>query len=306
MDGAGAWRVPAAIADVLPRERCHHSSDRIDFPSLAGRRVAILGHGASAFDNAVAALHAGAESVDLCFRRTRLPRTNPHRHIETAGLMTHYPRLSDRTRWQVARHFRDADQPPPRGSFNLALSLPGFALHPGCAWERVRWTGNEIALTTTRGELRADHVICATGQVLDLSARPELEALVPVIRRWGDQYMPSADEAHAGLAAYPYLGEHYEFLPREAAHANDWVSRVFAFNSASYVSHGPHSTSISGHKHALPHLVRGLTQRLFLDQEPALVDGLRRYAEPELELPDDFEATQAAHAASRFMYPEEI
>ena len=304
MDGAGAWRVPAAIADVLPRARCHHSSDRIDFPSLAGQRVAILGHGASAFDNAVAALHGGARSVDLCFRRTRLPRTNPHRHIETAGLMTHYPRLSDRTRWQVARHFREADQPPPRGSFELALALPGFALHPACAWERVRWTGTEIALTTPRGELRADHVICATGQALDLSARPELEALAPVIQRWGDRYTPRADEAHAGLAAYPYLGEHYEFLPREAARGNDWVSRVFAFNSASYVSHGPHSTSISGHKHALPRLVRGITQRLFLDQEPELVDGLHRYAETELELADDFEATQAARAASRFMRME--
>lgn len=73
-DGAGAWRVPRFIADALPAERCHHSADPIDFGAMRGRRVAVLGHGASAFDNAVAALRAGARSVDLCFRRAALPR----------------------------------------------------------------------------------------------------------------------------------------------------------------------------------------------------------------------------------------
>lgn len=299
MDGAGAWRVPDFIARALPAARCHHSSDAIDFGALAGQRVAVLGHGASAFDNAVAALRAGARSVDLCFRRARLPRVNPHRTLETAGTMTHYARLSDATRWQIACHFREVDQPPPRGSFRMALSMPGFALHPGCGWDAVRWTGDEIALSTPRGELRVDHVICATGQAFDLAARPELAALAPLIARWADRYAPPATQASELLAAHPYLGEHYEFLPRDAKDA--WVSRVHAFNGASYVSHGPHSTSISGHKHALPRLVRGLTQQLFLAQEDHLLADLRTPAEPELDLPDDFEAQAAARGAARFL-----
>jgi cation diffusion facilitator CzcD-associated flavoprotein CzcO len=299
MDGAGAWRVPDFISRALPAARCHHSSDAIDFGALGGQRVAVLGHGASAFDNAVAALRAGARSVDLCFRRARLPRVNPHRTLETAGTMTHYARLSDATRWQIARHFREFDQPPPRGSFRLALSMPGFALHPGCGWDAVRWTGAEIALSTPRGELRVDHVICATGQAFDLAARPELATLAPLIARWADRYAPPAAQASDLLAAHPYLGEHYEFLPRDAK--DGWVSRVHAFNGASYVSHGPHSTSISGHKHALPRLVRGLTQQLFMAQEDGLLADLRAPAEPELDLPDDFEAQAAARGAARFL-----
>ncbi|XAH23759.1 NAD(P)/FAD-dependent oxidoreductase [Xylophilus sp. GW821-FHT01B05] len=291
-DGAGAWRVPAFIAAPLPAGRCHHSSDAIDFSALRGQRVGVLGHGASAFDNAVAALEAGAQSVDLCFRRDRLPRINPHRHIETAGLMTHYARLGDATRWQVAQHFRSVDQPPPRGSFRRALALPGLRLRAACGWQQVRWSGQDIAIDTPQGELRFDHVICATGQAFDLSARPELQTLAPRVARWHQRYAPPPAQASETLGAHPYLGEHYEFLPQQAA--DDWVTRVFAFNSASYVSHGPHSTSISGHKHALPRLVRGLTQRLFLDQEGTLLEGLRRYAEVELELPDDFEAAHSA------------
>ncbi len=295
-DGAGAWRVPEFIAAALPPARCHHSSDAIDFGAMRGLRVGILGHGASAFDNAVAALEAGACAVDLCFRRARLPRVNPHRHIETAGFMTHYPRLDDATRWGVAQHFRRFDQPPPRGSFYRALAMPGFALHAASGWSQVRWTGQEIEADTPRGTLCFDHVICATGQQVDLGARPELSTIAPLVARWSDRFVPPAGEDNAALAPYPYLGEHYEFLAR--APGAEWVSRVFAFNSASYVSQGPHSTSISGHKHALPRLVRGLTQRLFLDQSGALLSGLARYDERELDLPDDFESTFHARVRS--------
>ncbi|MBA4263613.1 MAG: NAD(P)/FAD-dependent oxidoreductase [Comamonadaceae bacterium] len=294
MDGAGAWRVPAFIADALPADCCHHSSEAIDFNALQGQRVGVLGHGAAAFDNAVAALRAGAHSVDLCFRRARLPRVNPHRHIENAGLLTHYARLPDAVRWQVASHFRRVDQPPPRGSFQQACSWPNFTAHAACPWDRVHWNGSDIEVDTPQGGFRFDQVICATGHALDLSARPELQALAPVIARWQDRFTPPADQAHAVLAAHPYLGEHYECLPREADSESDWVTRVFAFNSLSYVSHGPHSTSISGHKHALPRLVRGLTQRLFLDQAHTLVDDLQRYDTQELDLPEDFGVKPAA------------
>jgi len=288
MDGAGAWRVPAFIADALPAERCHHSSDAIDFTTLHNRRVGVLGHGAAAFDNAVAALRAGARSVDLCFRRARLPRVNPHRHIENAGLLTHHARLPDAVRWQVAHHFRRVDQPPPRGSFQQAGRWPNFTPRAACPWHAVRWNGDEIEVDTPQGLLRFDHVICATGHTLDLTARPELQSLAPVIARWSDRFSPPAELVHEALAAHPYLGEHYECLPRVPGSGHAWVTRVFAFNSLSYVSHGPHSTSISGHKHALPRLVRGLTQRLFLDQAHTLVDSLQRYDTQELDLPEDF------------------
>ena len=62
------------------------------------------------------------------------------------------------------------------------------------------------------------------------------------------------------------------------------MSRVFAFNACGFVSMGPHSTSISGHRHALPRLVRGVTRRLFLDQEASLLSGLKAYDEVALDL----------------------
>ena len=128
-DGAGRWSVPEVISKNLPATFYSHSNVEIDFTQLAGKRVGILGHAASAFDNAAAALKAGAASADVCFRRPALPVVNPHRHVETAGCLANFPELSDATRWEIARYFREVDQPPAHSGFFAATSLPGFRMH---------------------------------------------------------------------------------------------------------------------------------------------------------------------------------
>ncbi len=286
-EGAGGWQVPDFVRRNLPPDRYNHACSDIDFGALAGRKVAILGHGASAFDNATVALEAGAASVDLCFRRSRLPRVNPHRFLETAGVMTHYPTLSDMTRWRIARHFRVHDQPPPLHSFRRALAMDGLRLRPATPWDAVEMEGDEIRISTPLGILRVDHVILATGATVDLAARPELRSLAPIVERWSDRFCPPPRLADTRLAALPYLDDGFGFRPRRPG--DQWVQRVFAFNFSSAVSHGPHSTSISGHKHALPRLARGVTRQLMLDAEGSLVQDLQAYWSSDLPIPDDFE-----------------
>ena len=287
LDGAGGWRVPAFVSDALPRCLYDHSNGPIEFARLKGKRVGILGHGASAFDNAIAVLKAGAASAEISFRRTRLPRINPHRGLEAAGLMTHFPALRDSTRWRVARFFRRNDQPPPVTSFHNALAMPCFRLRPATPWVAVRPEGDAVRVETPSGSLVYDHLILATGAVVDLKLRPELRSLATSVALWGDRYTPEPDETDARLSALPYLDEGYGFMPAGAG--EDWVSRIFAFNSLSVVSHGPHSTSISGHRHALPRLVRGVLRRLLLDHEACVLPDLEAYWSPDLPVPDDFE-----------------
>lgn len=290
-DGAGAWRVPPFVSEALAPEKFDHTNGPVDFNALKGLRVGVLGHGASAFDNAIKALNAGAASVDLCFRRARLPRTNPHRAIETPGMMTHYPDLSETTRWDIARFFRSADQPPPMRSFETAMSLENFRLRPATPWLEVTQQADAIHVTTPDGVLQFDHLLLATGMDVDLAVRPELSTLHNKVVLWGDRYTPQDGSADARLARFPYLDGFYGFVPKDPEDA--WVSRVFAFNSSSFVSHGPHSTSISGHKHAVPRLVRGVLRRLLLDREAVILPELASYASPDLPIPDDFERVVA-------------
>ncbi|MBP1860335.1 NAD(P)-binding domain-containing protein [Rhizobium herbae] len=290
-DGAGVWRVPPFISAALSPDRFDHTNGPVDFDALKGLRVGVLGHGASAFDNAIKALEAGAAAVDLCFRRARLPRTNPHRAVETPGMMTHYPDLSENIRWDIARFFRSADQPPPVRSFETAMSLENFRLRPATPWLEVSQQADAIHVTTSDGVLEFDHLLLATGMDVDLAVRPELRTIHDKVALWGERYTPQDGSEDARLARFPYLDGFYGFIPKDPGDA--WVSRVFAFNSSSFVSHGPHSTSISGHKHAVPRLVRGVLRRLLLDREAVILPELKAYISADLPIPDDFEMVLA-------------
>ena len=75
--GSGAWHIPDFIEANLPRVRWGHTSDTIDFAAFAGKRVGVLGAGASAFDNATMALGSGRRARPALRRRRLLPRVNP-------------------------------------------------------------------------------------------------------------------------------------------------------------------------------------------------------------------------------------
>jgi FAD-dependent urate hydroxylase len=290
-DGGGRWRVPDFISDALPADRYNHTNGPVDIECLRGRRVAVLGHAASAFDNANCALEHGAASVDLCFRRPKIPRVNPHRFLETAGTMVHFSTLPDDIRWRVGRHFRLVDQPPPNSAFDMACAHPNFRLHPGRPWQAVWLDSGEIVIETPQGELRADHLLLGTGATVELEARAELRSLAGAVLRWRDRFTPAPGEEDGRLAALPYLDDHYGFMPR--AQDDKWVERVFCFNAAGHLSHGPHSTSISGHRHCLPRVVRGVTERLFREQQNGYLAKLGAFDTIDLPIPDDFERTVA-------------
>lgn len=280
-DGCGAWRVPPPIAHAVHPGRIDHTSNAIDFAALAGKRVGILGHGAAAFDNACVALDHGATSVDLCFRRESIPTVNPHRRLEFAGFLKHFPDLDDATRWRTSRFFEVHDQPPTQNAWDRSTAHGNFRVHAGSPWTEVYDDGRAVHVTTPRGRHVFDHVLCATGAVVDYQARRELRALAPLIRRWADVYTPPPQDRSDTLGDYPYLGGGFEFQPLDEV-KGAWVRRVKAFNFASVVSMGPHTTSSSGHKHSIPRLVAGITRSLMVEQAHHLLPALYAYDEIEL------------------------
>ena len=268
-ENAGAWTLPD-WAEAIPAGRRAHSNGPVDFDALKGKRVAVLGHGASAFDNALAALRAGAARVDLCFRREALPEINPHRWAEFAGLLRHYPDLPDATKWALSRRFRLMDQPPTVDAVNGCKAFANFHAHPGRGW--TGFDGDRI--DTPKGKLDADFLIFATGMRVDLALRPELAGIEADIARWGDVH--AAADPDPTLAAWPYLGSGFEFTAKPG-HDAPWLSRVHQFGFAAGLSHGAQCASVSGHKYALPRLAAGVTRGLFADIAGGLGASLDAY-----------------------------
>lgn len=151
IEGSGRWAVPAGIAAALPRERYAHTSDRIDFASLARKTVAVIGAGASAFDNAAMALENGATAVELFVRRKRLPTVNPNRWMEFAGFLRHFGDLDDPRKWRFMKLIFDMNQPPPQETFVRCARFKNFSMHLGCPLNRIRFEDDKVWLTTSHG-----------------------------------------------------------------------------------------------------------------------------------------------------------
>jgi cation diffusion facilitator CzcD-associated flavoprotein CzcO len=289
IEASGAWYVPPFIR-VLPQRLWAHTADPIDFAALRGKRVGVLGAGASAFDNAATALEHGAAEVRLYYRRSGLPRVNPYRWMEFTGFLKHFGDLDDALRWRFMRHIISLNQPPTEDACLRAAAFPAFHQHAGADWLGAAPEGAGVRVETTRGPHTFDFLFIGTGFLVDLHLRPELAALADDVALWRDRYTPPPEEADPLLAAWPYLGPHFEFAERVPG-AAPHLRRLFNFTFGATLSDGLGGGSISGLRYGVPRLLAGLTRELFLADADHYYHSLAAYADHELSpaVPDEIE-----------------
>ena len=282
IQGGGEWHTPAFIKDALPRSRYAHTAEAIDFEALRGRRIGILGGGASAFDNAQHALNLGAGSVDVFMRRADLPRVNPIRYLERSGMLRNFPLLDDARKYAVIDHFLRHSQPPTNDTFARAAAFANFNLRLGAGWDRVSETGGAVRVETPAGAFDFDFLILSTGIRNDVALRPELAAVAGDIQLWRDHNVAHTGPTNPMLDEHPYLGPAFE-LPGRTPAGEARLHGLFVFNYSALASLGLSASALSGLKPALPRLVGGITGQLFLDRRDALLDAYLRYDEVEFE-----------------------
>lgn len=286
MDGGGSWNTPEIISSNLPRDRYDHSCDVYDETKLKGRAVGILGAGAAAFDTAVAALDAGAKSVEMFMRRPQLPMLDLAREMEHGGGLNHGHELSDSTKWALSRFMSGLSQAPAEHHFLKACHHPNFRMYLGAPWEAVSFDGSQVRVETPKGSFTFDHVFAATGVAVDMSRRPELSKIAAKAALWRDRFTPPADDPAPGRLNFPYLNRNYQFIEREPGTAPG-IDRIFAFNALASLSMGGMSAvSISSHKYGVPRVASGVTRFLFLEQEDQIIPTLKAYNTPGIVLTD--------------------
>jgi cation diffusion facilitator CzcD-associated flavoprotein CzcO len=280
IQGGGEWHTPDFIKTALPPSRWAHTSQDIDYAALKGWRIAILGGGASAFDNAQHALSVGVAQAHVHIRRSALPQVNLIRYMESVGFSRSYARLDDATKYAVVDSFLSRSMPPTNDTFSRAAAYPGFALHVGSPWLSVAETGGELEVTTPNGAFRYDFLVLSTGLKTDAALRPELAAVAGDIALWSDRYAPPPGKANPLVDDHPYLGPGFEFQGR-TPEGSARLHGLFAFNYSALASLGLSASGLSGMKPSLPRLISGVTGQLFLDDQQPILEGYFNFDQPE-------------------------
>jgi OHCU decarboxylase len=280
IQGGGEWHVPQEVRAALPKLRYAHTAEAIDYQVFAGRRIAILGGGASAFDNAQHALSHGVAEAQVFLRRCEMPRINPIRHMEVSGLIRHYAGLDDAQKYRAMRHFLLNAQPPTNDTFERAAAYSGFRLRLGEPWLGLRDTPEGVIVRTPAGEERFDFLVLSTGLVNDAALRPELSAVRDDIALWSDRFQPASEEANPVLDAHPYLGPGFEFTGK-TQEGQARLRGLYAFNYSALASLGLSAAALSGVRYAAPKLAAAIATQLFQEDQASLIDAYLAYDEPE-------------------------
>lgn len=293
-DGVGRPHIPEFV-NGLPQEFWAHSSDDIDFSALRGKRVVVVGVGASAVDNAAEALEAGAAEVRHLIRRKEMPRINKLMGVGSFGFTAGFSRLDDARRWQIMNYSMRSQTPAPRGSTMRVSRHPNAYFHFDAAIEGVEADGGDLVIATSQGRaVRADFLILGTGFTVDPLARKELSGYADKILLWRDRFTPPVGQENAELGKFPYLAGDFSFLEREPGQA-PWLANIHSFNASAAASLGKVSGDIPGISEGASWLVREIAASLYAEGFDRHWQGLLDYETPELwgdewtasPLPDD-------------------
>ena len=292
--GMGRAATPPFVAG-LPRTHWAHSADEIDFAALRGRRVMVVGAGASAMDNAAEALEAGCAHMDMLVRRPALPRINKLMGAGNPGFTAAFPHLPDEWRWRFIIYGERTQTPPPRNSTQRVGRHPNAHLHLGAPALSMRLEGNEVVVETPRGSLATDFVILGTGFHIDVQEPPGMLDGADQIVTWAERYTPPPEESSVELGRSPYLGPNFEFQERDPGRAT-WLRHVLCFNHAATVSLGKVAGDIPKVGDGAAWLAQGIAAALFTEDLGTHWQALLEYAKPEL-LGDEWPERSCTQAA---------
>lgn len=298
IEGNGAWQLPNLPLDAIPADRFMHTNWEYDMDVVKGKRVAVLGAGASAFDTAATALEVGAATVHHFVRRRQVPAVNPFRLMERAGFMHHFAEMDDDARWRWMMAITRNGQPPTQDGVNRCVAHDAYQLTCGVTWTGWKMVGDEIELTLSDGTVhRFDFLILGTGYSVDVTQRPELDGFSDKILLWRDAYQATAAEQDSQVSSYPYLSQDLSFREKVPGTA-PFLKHIHNFTFTATASVGYSGASLTGMKYGIQRLLAGITEFLWLEESEYYLREIEAYTDLDLDI------TELNKVADRTSGPE--
>jgi FAD-dependent urate hydroxylase len=294
LDALGAPKLPP-VTQGLPKGTVYHSADVFDVDSLKGKRVIVVGAGASAMDNAAAALEVGCARLDLLVRRPALPAIDKFTGTGSRGMTAGFVALHDAQKWALMDLGGRFPVPPPAHSVARVARHDNARLHLGAPIKAISHAPEGLTVETPQGRLHADVAIFATGFGISLQDRPELAELAPHWRTWGDVVGAEKAAQNPELAAHPHLNPDFTFAER-APDSCPALARLCCFAYAAVPSHGKVTSGIPSATEGARRLAGGLVRSFFAEDAAYHLARFETYDTPDFS-PDIWPATQLSLSA---------
>lgn len=280
--GTGGVALPEGIDPGLWPDRAAHTNEAIDFGALRGRRVAVVGAGPSAWDNAATALERGAAAVDMYCRRAELPQVNKGRGSASPGFFEGWADLPPEEKWRILVYAHDLQAPPPHETVLRTLRQPGFRIHFATPVRAARRAPEGVALALGGDRAAtADFLILGTGFAVDMARVAELAEVAPHVALWADRHAPPPGMERPALSAFPWLAGGFELTERDPG-ACPGLSRLHLFNHAAAASLGAIASDVPGVSTGAERLAHGIAAHFFREDIGHIRGQLEEFAEPEL------------------------
>jgi FAD-dependent urate hydroxylase len=217
-------RMPAGF-EHLPGERVSHTAHHRDLGAFAGRRVAVLGGGQSAFESAALMRERGAAEVDVLVRRPAvvwlrghgvkkvLGRLGPIVYAPTDVGPLWYSRLVERPDL-LFRHLPRETQNRiaarsirPACSHFVRVRLGEVRVSTGVELLGAQLDGEQLRLSLSDGSVReVDHLMFGTGYRVDVARYPFLGEDILADMRRVDGYPVLARGLESSVAGLHIVG----------------------------------------------------------------------------------------------------
>jgi cation diffusion facilitator CzcD-associated flavoprotein CzcO len=277
----GGSVIPDVIRDNLSPTQYAPAYDDFDVDRFQGKRVVVVGGGASAFDNAGALLEAGAAQVDLLIRRPKIPPVSVIRWTDWSGFLQTYADLSDEQKWTLMHQVQRNASPPTLRALQRVEGWDNFNIHFGSPLLAAGSEGGEVWIKTPKETIRTDFVVLATGFTFDLRCNPALASFADHIALWQDRYMPPGGGGSEKYRKSPYLGRNYEFIEKSPG-AAPFLKHIYCYNQSSTLSMGP-TGRVSGLKYGVKRLMTGIVGSFVREDYEHHLATVKAFRSSELE-----------------------
>ncbi len=261
--GFGGLEIPEVVQKVS-KSFYAHTGELYDFSRLKGKRVAVIGSGASAFDAAAVALENQALKVDLLLRRTRVPYINKFVEFSHPGISRGFYHLDDQTRVKFFAYALENGIPPPKDALLRVQTYPNFKVIPNSNLESLFVDGEELSIDTGSGNQKYDFIVLGTGFSIDGSKVSVLKSFFHDILLWSDRL--DLSKSNAKMGRFPYLGNHFQFLEKVPGTA-PYLKHLYCFNYGAALSHGLISSDIPCISIGAERLAQGIAADFFVEEK---------------------------------------